>query len=234
MNLKSFKQNLEGRDFICSDIHGHFYLLESLLEANQFDQSKDRLFSLGDLIDRGDESNLVLDWLAKPWFNAIQGNHERMLIDVVESQNDHTRRQWFMWGGDWAEDLTDEELEEFYQEVSKLPAAIELEIGEDKHVALVHAELPNQCDWQDIKQRLLNAPESIERDPIISDMFWSKTQPYYDEASLEKIKPVKNIYHVFHGHSIVNNYRTITNRTFMDLGSYKTGEIGFLEATEVL
>ena len=48
--------NNVGIDYICSDIHGHFSLLESQLEKVGFDPDKDRLFSLGDLIDRGDES----------------------------------------------------------------------------------------------------------------------------------------------------------------------------------
>jgi len=39
----------------------------------------DQLFSVGDLVDRGPESHRVLEWLARPWFFAICGNHDFMV-----------------------------------------------------------------------------------------------------------------------------------------------------------
>jgi len=38
----------------------------------------DRLFSVGDLVNRGSESEQVLGWLAKPWFmqSGNPGNAE--------------------------------------------------------------------------------------------------------------------------------------------------------------
>ena len=58
--LKTFSPNDVGNDYICSDIHGHFSLLEAELSLISFDKNKDRLFCVGDLIDRGDESDLAL------------------------------------------------------------------------------------------------------------------------------------------------------------------------------
>ena len=40
--------------------------------------------------------------------------------------------------------------------------------------------------------------------------------------------------HVFHGHAIVEQIITLGNRTFMDLGSYKTGDIGLIEPVAFL
>jgi len=48
--------NTTGKDFVVGDLHGCYDLLESLLGAVSFDKSKDRLFSVGDLIDRGPNS----------------------------------------------------------------------------------------------------------------------------------------------------------------------------------
>ncbi|MTV47267.1 metallophosphoesterase, partial [Streptococcus pneumoniae] len=45
-----------------------------------FDGEKDRLFSVGDLVDRGIESHLVCDWIANPWFHAVRGNHDDFAI----------------------------------------------------------------------------------------------------------------------------------------------------------
>lgn len=64
--LKHFTVNTAGRDFAVGDIHGHFTRLQVALDAVSFDPAVDRLFSVGDLVDRGPESEQVLEWLAKP------------------------------------------------------------------------------------------------------------------------------------------------------------------------
>lgn len=229
--IKRFTPNTVGTDYICSDIHGHFHILETMLSEIGFNAKVDRLFSLGDMIDRGEESDRALEWLKKPWFHAIQGNHERMLINAFESQSDILRHQWLAWGGEWAEDLSNDEIEPFYNAFLQLPIAIEIELKNNLKVGLVHAELPDVCDWLDIVKALHNAgPEHLESSLEISDMLWKKTQPYLKGEEIKRIEPVKNIDHVFHGHTIVDHYLTLSNRTFMDLGSYKTGRIGIIEA----
>lgn len=228
--IEMFTRNLLGKDYICSDIHGHFSLLAQQLDQINFNEQNDRLFSLGDLIDRGDESAQTLEWLAKPWFFAIQGNHERMLINAYESRSESLWFQWMTWGGSWAEDIDFEEIEPFYRAFSQLPLAIELALSNGKTVGLVHAELPDVCDWLDVKDLLSHIdPRKVETTLATSDMLWSKNQPYLPTEEIPRIEPVRNIDHVFHGHTIVKSYRTITNRTFMDLGSYESGRIGLIE-----
>lgn len=227
--------NATGTDYICSDIHGHFSLLEDLLAKVAFDKSKDRLFSLGDLIDRGPESDQVLDWLNQNWFFAIQGNHERMLINAVEQKSSHLFTQWMAWGGSWAENLDSGQLHDYCQALSALPVAIELQLQEGQRVALVHAELPDKCDWKDIVDLLeLIDPDQIEQNLTVSDMLWNQSQIGRGVDGLLSIEPVKNIDHVFHGHKIVDQITTITNRTFMDLGSYLNDEIGLVNPSSFL
>jgi serine/threonine protein phosphatase 1 len=231
--LSVFNPNNKGTDYICSDIHGHFSLLESLLEQAGFDENTDRLFSLGDLIDRGPESDLALSWLEKKWFYAIQGNHERMLINAVERKSSHMFTQWYAWGGAWAEDLNQTRLEEFYRVFSQLPIAIELHVTNANKVALVHAELPDKCDWLDVVAQLNSTPSNEpERNLLISNMLWAKTQPRRNIEGILSIEPVKNIDHVFHGHTIVDYVTTYTNRTFMDLGSYLNDSIGLVKPVD--
>ncbi len=233
--IEKFNANTAGNDYICSDIHGHYSLLEQALATLGFDESKDRLFSLGDLIDRGDESTQALEWLNKPWFHAIQGNHERMLINAFESQSNMLFHQWFAWGGHWAEDMDIEEIEVFYRAFIQCPIAIELELSNGKHVALVHAELPDSCNWDDVRQLLKTTdPKLAESTLVISNMLWNKAQPFYPAEKIENITNVENIDHTFHGHTIVGDYVTLANRTFMDLGSYKTGKIGIVNPVEFL
>ena len=50
-------QNTVGRDIAVGDIHGCFTELQRGLDTIGFDPCTDRLFSVGDLVDRGPESH---------------------------------------------------------------------------------------------------------------------------------------------------------------------------------
>lgn len=56
MKVLSLPENQNGRDFVVGDIHGHFAMLNELMEVVAFDRNVDRLFAVGDLIDRGPNS----------------------------------------------------------------------------------------------------------------------------------------------------------------------------------
>src|SRR5690349_6471755 len=77
-------RNSKGRDFIVGDLHGVYDLLDQALETVRFDTQCDRLFSVGDLMDRGPYSARALVFLQKPWFFAVAGNHEAMFVEVVD------------------------------------------------------------------------------------------------------------------------------------------------------
>lgn len=235
MLYQRFAKNEQGNDYICSDIHGHFDLLEERMQLVGFNPECDRIFSLGDLIDRGEQSSRSLEFLAQPWFHAVQGNHERMLMNVVEQNSDVLRFQWFSWGGEWAENLSDDELQRYYDVFVQLPAAIELDVDEQRSVGLVHAELPDICDWIDVKEHLSQIPiHKVEEDDCVSDMLWNRRQPYFSDEKRKVVQNVANISHVFHGHTIVDAPLTIANRTFMDLGSYRNFTIGFINPRDFL
>ncbi|MFV8835498.1 metallophosphoesterase [Aquisalimonas sp.] len=75
--------NEHGRDLVIGDLHGHRATLEAALEALRFDPSRDRVISVGDLVDRGPDSRGCLRLLETPWFHAVMGNHEDLLIGAV-------------------------------------------------------------------------------------------------------------------------------------------------------
>ena len=62
--IQRFTRNTTGRDLIVGDIHGCFGRLANALTLIDFDPARDRLFSVGDLVDRGPDSRQVTDWLA--------------------------------------------------------------------------------------------------------------------------------------------------------------------------
>lgn len=93
--------------FAVGDVHGRLDLLQKLMDDLHFrveheDQSDVRLVFLGDYIDRGFQSNAVLDYMTtadwgrmKPYF--LKGNHEQTLLDFLERPDVGAR--WIEYGG---------------------------------------------------------------------------------------------------------------------------------------
>src|ERR1700744_3027378 len=72
MPIRFFERNTRGRDFAVGDIHACVSaLLRALIEIS-FDPAVDRLFSVGDLVDRGREPERVFELLGRPWFHAVR------------------------------------------------------------------------------------------------------------------------------------------------------------------
>ncbi|MBK8993858.1 MAG: metallophosphoesterase [Gammaproteobacteria bacterium] len=78
--------NRRGRDFVVGDLHGYLGALQDALARAGFDPGCDRLFSTGDLIDRGPDSPGCAALLGEPWFYAVRGNHEDMLLRVLPAR----------------------------------------------------------------------------------------------------------------------------------------------------
>ncbi|MCP4042308.1 MAG: hypothetical protein GY731_10195, partial [Gammaproteobacteria bacterium] len=140
-----FSVNEQGRDFVVGDIHGMFSHLELLLEEIDFDRRCDRLFSVGDLVDRGPASKEALRWLGYDWFHACRGNHEQFAIDSTDYQELEfwTRQN----GGRWWLDLTLEEQNEFRKVFRQMPLVIEVETNSGV-VGIVHADVPPSLSWE--------------------------------------------------------------------------------------
>ena len=135
--LRKFPVNDKGRDFVVGDIHGHYDLLMEGLEARGFDRETDRVFSCGDLVDRGPKNQKTLALIREPWFHAVRGNHEDMMI---EDQLHAAGWGWFRAYGKWVRDetyrkdgLLKSEVRALIVEASRLPRAIEV-TGKDGSV----------------------------------------------------------------------------------------------------
>jgi serine/threonine protein phosphatase 1 len=95
--------NTVGRDFVVGDLHGHRSLLEQALDGMAFDRRRDRVLSVGDLIDRGPESLATLSLIEEPWFHAVLGNHELMLLNFLGYYGSrlHSRKSYASGAGEW-------------------------------------------------------------------------------------------------------------------------------------
>lgn len=150
-SIKHFGKNTLGRDFVVGDLHGCFHMLqESLVERNFDPVAGDRLFSVGDLVDRGPHSKLCLEWLGLPYFHSVRGNHEQMAIDATHGFYDY--RNYFANGGAWFLDMPQHKRNIYADQFEFLPIAIEIET-ENGLVGIVHANCPTD-QWMDMHDGL--------------------------------------------------------------------------------
>ncbi len=80
--------NQEGRRFAIGDIHGSFQTFTSLLEKLKLTK-RDQVFILGDMIDRGPYSILVVEYIMSLMQQGYQllplrGNHEQLIVDMAK------------------------------------------------------------------------------------------------------------------------------------------------------
>ena len=207
--VKHFALNSVGRDFIVGDIHGCFSLLSQKLRELDFDVTKDRLFSVGDLVDRGPESTKFEEWLAKSWFHAVLGNHEQMLIDSVRDEtgesmarNMHPRN-----GQIWLAGLPTVEQQCYAMLCEELPLAIEVETPEGL-VGIVHAECPMD-DWELFKSLMETNVDYFNEVAI-----WSRKRITAGYA-----EPVKGLHKLYVGHTPVKQEFTLGNVHYIDTGA---------------
>jgi len=130
----SLPGNEAGRDFVVGDLHGHRSLLERQLEALGFEPQRDRLFSVGDLIDRGPESLATLALIEQPWFHAVLGNHELMLLDHLGYFRSRllTGRDFTAGGGAWIVEALAQQrrlVQRLADRVAALPMALHVDSG---------------------------------------------------------------------------------------------------------
>jgi predicted phosphodiesterase len=136
-----YSRNRDGRDFFVGDIHGKYSLIMQSLENINFDVNIDRLFSVGDLIDRGEASFNCLKLAKKKWFIPVLGNHEQFLLEV-EEDNLYKKANWYANGGGWWEDLYElqrQEAKRIVQRNYSLTLTVATLAGE---VGVIHAQYP--------------------------------------------------------------------------------------------
>ncbi len=70
--------------YAIGDLQGCFEALQQMLALISFDPATDRIYLLGDLVNRGSDSLSVLRWAHKHDIQAILGNHDLHLLALAE------------------------------------------------------------------------------------------------------------------------------------------------------
>lgn len=221
--VKRFTANAQGRDFVVGDIHGCFSRLQTALDAIGFNPEQDRLFAAGDLVDRGPESEKAIDWLAKPWFHAVRGNHDDYVCryDTCDTGN------WFESGGVWFAALPSDQQAEHAVMFRELPIAIEVETADGGRFGIVHAGCPLPS-WPQLLQEL-EAPESPKRGKQLRNAcMWSRVRIEHEDKS-----KIAGVDYVVVGHQpLQGKPRVLGNTLYIDTMGWRNGLFTFLNMTE--
>jgi serine/threonine protein phosphatase 1 len=217
MKFRKLDLSHARRVFVVGDIHGSFSKLEKALENVDFDPELDHLVSVGDLIDRGPENERVTEFLNYPWFHAIQGNHEEMLIEpnfaYLSKQN----------GGEWFFDLSDKKQNRIRTALAKLPLIMEVLTPSGKRIGVCHASYPGE-DWND-------AAQIVEDDRNHQEIIWDRRR-IKEVRLLGFGRTIKNIDHVFYGHTPLDGPFHAGNQSWIDTAAYhKSGYFTIIEVT---
>lgn len=163
-----------SRRIFVGDIHGHYAGLMNLLEQVS-PNAEDRVYFVGDLIDRGPQSAKVVDYVRHHQHPCVLGNHEQLLLEAFSKNhfNNHTLHAWLYSGGqstlasyNHSQDL----LMEHIEWLRTLPLYLDLD-----DIWLVHAgvnpalkvteQTAEECCW--IRDAFHNEPFPYFQDKLI-------------------------------------------------------------------
>ncbi|MFP3996948.1 metallophosphoesterase [Pseudomonas capeferrum] len=209
--------NTQGRDLAVGDIHGHFGRLVMCLEQVGFDPAVDRLFSVGDLVDRGPHSEAALQWLDRPWFHAVQGNHEALAITYLRGGR-LDLQMYRAAGGGWFLDLPRSEQVRFVERFEQLPIAMEVE-NERGLIGLLHADSPF-ADWAVLRTWL-----ELDDDPEVREVCqWSRRRLKEGDT-----QPVHGVRALLVGHTPVLQAKLLGNVWHLDTGGWANGHFSLID-----
>jgi len=239
--IRQLPPNNIGKDYVVGDLHGCFDLLNRLMEHVNFDESCDRLFSVGDLIDRGPDSLFCLEFLDEPWFYAVKGNHELMMLEPflnyltsgkVDNFESIKQSGLFDFGGEWIEEHYQPDQQtmspEFTHSLKKaldLPTMLVVGEGENRfHV--IHAELviPDHLNSKQIVWLDNDIDKWVEQQSIPNStqdiIYWERTLMTTPSIELKNTKTQPGLSTTYCGHTYATKPRQILSHLCIDTGGY--------------
>lgn len=221
--LEKIKARDDQRVFVVGDIHGELSLLHAQLKKVNFDYQNDLLISVGDLVDRGEDSLGCLELINEPWFQAVRGNHEDMMIQSVKYRNMNYMEDWFRNGGSWYHHLTEDDKTWantlINQADNELPFVIELTYNDKKYV-ICHA------DWEG---DIYDSEMKIDF-PLQSCILWSRDR--IKNFMLGVSSRIGGAHLFIFGHTYVAGPTKYENCLYIDTGAVFGKHLTILEFGE--
>lgn len=207
-----------AKHWITGDIHGAFSVLWAELLAKGFNPNQDTLYSVGDLVNRGKESPAALEWLHKPWFKPILGNHESMVASADASLLSQVGAEWWLKAGDAFKEKASAML-------SALPLTRTLDVN-GARIGIVHADVLEGVAWDKFCASLLAGDKAATSSALWSRSRWSASVGC--GLTGEGLPLVDGVDWVFVGHSPVTEPTIVGNVVFIDCGLWRGNTNGIL------
>lgn len=195
--LHIYEHNKRGRDFVCGDIHGMYSKLIGKMKEVSFDVKKDRLFSVGDLVDRGEENVEVLNFfINSDFFHSVVGNHE-YLFEAKDPIYDNSVKLDYLTkinrsihndnGGEWTNNV---EIKPYiFKEILSLPIAICIKNeNRDDNVLITHSH-PGIYDFEIFKKYMAQYENAF--DFINNNLHGNKT--IWDRDFSDRVRDYINL-----------------------------------------
>lgn len=208
--------NTQGRDFVVGDLHGSVDLIHKAMKKVAFDENRDRLFLIGDLVDRGPKPVETVALLNLPFIHAIRGNQEQMFLEIYADGEPNeaalaffTKRNGMAW---WMKTSL-KQRRKILAAFARLPLVIEIKAnagGVAQTIGLVHADVPTNMDWQSFLYAIENGDHHVRETAI-----WSRTRITHGIRA-----HVEGVDTVYVGHTIVERPTQLGNIRYIDTGAY--------------
>ena len=234
MILKRFEANTVGKDYVCGDLHGCYEQFWEALEDIKFNLDTDRMFSVGDLVDRGPESVKCLQLIERPWFHAVRGNHEDMMIGCISGKAYQKvgKRVWYGNGGDWWDEYECSDEVQYYfnfiKKAANLPLIMVVSKPDGSRVNICHAEFPSHCTDQEIDDAENWTHFNLE------DLLWKRSRGLL--AYQQKVESYsayneedENLSISYMGHTPLPEMTQIGKYNFIDTGLVYRGKLTIVQ-----
>lgn len=220
----AYPANDKGRDFVVGDIHGCYEDLLQALTMLKFDGQVDRLFSVGDLVDRGPDSLKCANLVYETWFHAVKGNHEEMMYEtLIRGSRDHAAT-WFGNGGQWSYDHDKNDLLQVARRLEELPYVIAVGEGENRF-NLVHAEIIHTDNWKHIPVTDMMIDNWVFSKREEDDMLWGRSLISNGREKIEQCNPEDFVHDMekmsltFCGHTPIREPIQVQKQMYIDTGA---------------
>ncbi len=197
--------NTKGNDYFVGDIHGKLKQANALFDHLKLTDD-DRVFLVGDLVDRGEDSynaaHLVYD---KNKF-AVRGNHEQMLISGIVDKDERQYRLALYNGGQWIFDHDKNDISNLMQALNTLPYIRIVNIKDNKKVIVVHAEITELTFDQLVNSELSHYDKQ--------QLIWGRTIIQHQDDTINNNLPL-----IICGHTPVTKPVQLGNHLYIDTGA---------------
>ncbi|MBU1204735.1 MAG: metallophosphoesterase [Nanoarchaeota archaeon] len=199
------------RRFVIGDIHGRYKALKEVFKKSSFDYDKDKLIILGDVVDGGYNTNLVVEELLKIKNKIfIIGNHDEWFMNHIRSE--------------WAEQIW---LSQGGRET--------LSSYKDQKIPVIHQEFFNKGKYYHVEDKMVFVHAGFTPDLHPSKerkftLVWDRDLIKYARAG----NVIKQWESVFVGHTTTQTYGStkpikFNNLWMLDCGAGFTGKLCIMD-----